>query len=89
MHLLDYSTKKCCKAPLHHFPGWNDSSTKKPAGCIHFCDGSLMEGWQYMVCGKIPAHPNTPPIQKYSDHESDNEEEQERSAHPSDECIIQ
>ena len=63
----DYEVR-CCK-----FARFNCQGTE-PAGMIRFPDGSCMEVWRCLTCGKIPQHPNAPPIQEYSDAEEGKEE---------------
>jgi hypothetical protein len=48
------------------------------AGFIPFPDGSVMEVWRCMNCKKIPARPNAPPIQEFSDHSDDDDDDDER-----------
>jgi hypothetical protein len=55
-------TIDCCK----NFRSGNED----PAGCIMFPDGSCMEVWRCLNCGKIPQKPNAPPIHEY-DEEGD------------------
>jgi hypothetical protein len=59
-------TLKCCNTPR-----FGDDS--EPAGAIFFRDGSCMEVWRCMNCHKIPARPNAPPIDEFSDHSDDDE----------------
>ena len=58
-------TIPCCKAPRF------DAGRREPAGCIMFPDGSMMEVWRCLACGKIPEKPNAPPIQEFSDDEGE------------------
>ena len=60
----EYS-KPCCKSPRF------DIRNNEPAGCIDFPDGSVMEVWRCVACGKIPEHPNAPPIHVFSDSEDE------------------
>ncbi len=61
--------KKKLKAPEDD-PN-HDIRNNEPAGCIDFPDGSVMEVWRCVACGKIPEHPNAPPIHVFSDSEDE------------------
>jgi hypothetical protein len=63
-------TLACCATPRF---GDNNS---EPAGCICYPDGSMSEVWRCMNCKEIPARPNAPPIEEFSDHGSDNDEDE-------------
>jgi hypothetical protein len=51
----------CCESPSF------DYDAQPPAGCIVYEDGSMSGVWQCLGCGKVPTHPNAPPIHFYDD----------------------
>lgn len=81
--------EKCCNAP--RFPSWNDDT--QPAGCIYFPDGSVMEVYRCLACGKIPNRPNAPPIEEFSDDDEDGTSEAFPGSHfngrAENDCIVQ